>query len=512
MLHGLCMLFQLNKMKVNKISLLILFLLGFGIFLFTRQSNIFPFINLAIIIAPVFILRFIRSLNTKNGRFLTILGFVLSMNISLWGLFDFDDESVGFIYNIIRSFLLAILYFLPYLTDSYIYTKFRNIGVLSTLTFPISVTAIFFLFSLEGPFDGSAVYNVYAYGNIIFKQLASILGLWGFVFIFSWFASIINYAWENNFQLKRIKKIGIVYFSILLAIFLFGGIKNYSAQKSDTNTVKIATVVFIQEQENKETINFEQIFEYKLLSNFENTITRIQNSIKIAAKNNAKIISFQEYSIVVDENAESGLKTIIQNLANMNNIYISISYAVFPDEGKGNNKHLLINNNGEIIIDYTKRYLMGLESIGGEANAMNKGAEIIQTAETQYGKIAVAICKDMEFSPYIRQAGKQNVDIMIASAYSWPRSYGYDNYLRAIENGFSFINPNCNGITYAMNYNGKVLADMDYYQTKDGIMYADVPIKGINTIYSIIGDSFSWLCILLLLGSIAYSMFIVKKK
>ena len=496
---------------LKRYSSIILFISGFVIFLFTRQSKIFPFINLAIIIAPVFILRFIRTQSPKKGIFLTLLGFILSMNIALWGLFDINDKSTALIFNLVRSFLLAILYFLPYMTDRLIYSKLKNKGILSTLIFPISITAIFYLFSLEGPFDGSAVFSVYAYGNNTFLQFASVSGLWGFVFIFSWFASIINFAWENNFQTQKIKIPIIIYLSIILAIFIYGGIKTSIYQRSDQNIVKIAAIVIIPDNENQETISLERIIVERIIPDFDISIAKIQNLSKKAAENNAKIISFQEYSITVNKSGETRLKTISQEIARKNNIYLSITYGFIPEEGKGNNKHLLINNNGEIIIEYNKRYLVGLEPFSGEANTMKKGVEIIQTAETQYGKLAVAICKDMEFPPYIRQAGENNVDIMLSSAYSWPRSYGYDNYLRAIENGFSFINPNCNGITYAMNYNGKVLAEMDYYKTRDGIMYADVPIKGINTIYSIIGDSFSLLCVLLLLGSIFYSIFVKKK-
>jgi apolipoprotein N-acyltransferase len=51
--------FIFTDMK-QKHQLLILFILGFGIFMFTRRSEIVPTISIAILIAPIFILRFIR--------------------------------------------------------------------------------------------------------------------------------------------------------------------------------------------------------------------------------------------------------------------------------------------------------------------------------------------------------------------------------------------------------------------------------------------------------------------
>ena len=119
------------------------FLLGFGIFMFTRMSKLVPFIEIAILIAPIFILRFSRTQPAKRGIWLTLLGFLLSFNIALWGLFDFDDSSVMASFSMIRSSLLAIVWFLPFMADRLIYPKFKDKGVFSTLTFPIITTALF---------------------------------------------------------------------------------------------------------------------------------------------------------------------------------------------------------------------------------------------------------------------------------------------------------------------------------------------------------------------------------
>ena len=53
-----------------------------------------------------------------------------------------------------------------------------------------------------------------------------------------------------------------------------------------------------------------------------------------------------------------------------------------------------------------------------------------------------------------------------------------------------------NGISFVVDFEGKILAQMDSGKTEDGIMYADVPTKGVKTIYSIIGDLLGWLCVL----------------
>jgi apolipoprotein N-acyltransferase len=37
---------------------------------------------------------------------------------------------------------------------------------------------------------------------------------------------------------------------------------------------------------------------------------------------------------------------------------------------------------------------------------------------------------------------------------------------------------------------------MDSDETADGIMYADIPTRGIKTLYTTIGDVLGWLCVL----------------
>ena len=112
-------------MILKKYQSLILFILGFGIFMFSRASKIIPFIldkGIAIIIAPIFILGFIRTQTTKKGIFLTFLGFLLSLNIALWGLYG--NELI--LFSLVNSSLLAILFSLPYIADRLIYPKFKE--------------------------------------------------------------------------------------------------------------------------------------------------------------------------------------------------------------------------------------------------------------------------------------------------------------------------------------------------------------------------------------------------
>lgn len=490
------------KLMANRNTQLILFILGFGIFMFSRRSELFPTIGWAIIVAPIFILRFIRT-QKRHAIFLTFFGFLLSLNIALFGLFNAENWFTTLVGNLIRSSLLCVLFFIPYMLDKLIYKRVKLPGAIRTLVFPVMVTAILFLSSLEGPFDGDVAKDIYAQGPLFFQQSASLFGLWGFVFMYSWIASSINYLWENNFKWEPVKTAFIVFLSSFLLVSGFGLFKLQSVSNQNQDTVKIAAAVLIPPD--GKAVSMMDIFKSKQTSPFESTLNRIEEMSKRAVGNSAKIISFQEHAIIVAEDDQDKLLKELQRIAKENNLYLNLAYAYFVKDGKGRNINLLISPEGAVLIHYAKRYLMGLGELG-ETGVFEKGKEIIQTADTPYGLFGVSTCRDMSFPSFIRQAGKKNVDVMLGPSYDFPKSVTPSYYLRAVENGFSFVRPTYNGISYAVDYNGNILAWMDSEQSKDGMMYADVPINGVETLYVCWGDLLGWTSIIVALFFITYAL------
>jgi len=81
--------------------------------------------------------------------------------------------------------------------------------------------------------------------------------------------------------------------------------------------------------------------------------------------------------------------------------------------------------------------------------------------------------------------------------------------MRTIENGFSLVRATYNGITFASDFNGNVLNQMDFDKKEEGIMYADVPTKGVKTLYPRIGDLFGWISVL---GFFGFIVVAIRKK
>jgi apolipoprotein N-acyltransferase len=69
-----------------------------------------------------------------------------------------------------------------------------------------------------------------------------------------------------------------------------------------------------------------------------------------------------------------------------------------------------------------------------------------------------------------------------------------------------------NGLSMAVDYEGRVLSASDYFTTDDQVMVASVQMHGVRTIYATIGDLFAWLCIIGLLALIGLAIMQSRKR
>jgi apolipoprotein N-acyltransferase len=133
----------------------------------------------------------------------------------------------------------GIVLFLPFLVDRLVAPKLE--GFLSTLVFPSVWVAIEYLLA-SVPYTGSWFALAYTQlDNLPLIQLVSITGIYGISFLISWFASVVNWAWENEFSLPKLWKGAALYLGTLVLVLLFGGayVAFFSA---DSDTVRAAAV------------------------------------------------------------------------------------------------------------------------------------------------------------------------------------------------------------------------------------------------------------------------------
>jgi apolipoprotein N-acyltransferase len=83
---------------------------------------------------------------------------------------------------------------------------------------------------------------------------------------------------------------------------------------------------------------------------------------------------------------------------------------------------------------------------------------------------------------------------------------------RALENGVSMVRPARRGVPAAVDPYGRTLAIMDESVAEQLVMVAQVPVRGVRTIYAGIGDLFTWLCAAGLVGAVAWGILRSRKR
>jgi apolipoprotein N-acyltransferase len=198
-----------------------------------------------------------------------------------------------------------------------------------------------------------------------------------------------------------------------------------------------------------------------------------------------------------------------RQLAREEHVYLLMGIGVHrPAEARPlENKAVLIDPAGEIAFSYVKTHPVP----GPEAMVSAPGDGRPPTHDTEYGRLATVICYDMDFPPLLRRVGRARADILLV-----PASDGKDivqlhhvqAVFRAIENGVSMLRAARWGLSSAVDPFGRTLASMDDSIAVQKAMVAQLPIAGVATIYSRIGDLFAWLCAAGLLGAIVWGILV----
>ena len=480
-----------SKIKAENWSYLWL-VIGFMFLIFS--NGIWNVIPIATWLAPVFLIRFLRTQSKTKGLIFFALLYIIAWTIMLAGVYP---GNVG----LVTSLFYGMIFSLPFFADRLIAPKTKSF--VSTLVFPSAWVTLEFILSFT--FAGSWFSLAYTqYGNLPLMQIVSITGIWGISFLITWFASVANWAWEHDFSLLKISKGTSVYFGIFALILLFGGAYlTFLPANSDTVRTAAITRSFDMDVEAKackgDVACLEILFNMSLDEFFEDSMK--------SADAGAKIILWQENGLAIYKKDEISFIEQGREFAIQEDVYLLMAmYVLSEDRSVDENKVVLISPSGDTL-EYRKNHLLQ-----GNNHILGDGKVLIH--DSNYGKLASIICFDADFPNFVRQAGKANVDLMLIPSHDWESItplHARMATFRAIENGYSMISADYHGLSVAVDYHGNVLSQMNDFTTDDRIMIADVPKKGIKTIYSQIGDLFAWLCVLGFLGSIVLAIKVHKQ-
>jgi apolipoprotein N-acyltransferase len=480
-------------MKSRRQSILWL-ITGATLMLFSNGRWIIP---LATWLYPIFFLRFMRM--QKPGWGFLFLGLVSAIvNMIIWWKLIPAPLNVYFITTglAMQTFVLA------FLADRVLATRLK--GIWSTLVFPLIWCSMEYLSSL-GP---KASWTSLAYtqgGNLPLLQFSSVTGIWGISFLITWFASVVNWAWAENFEWSKIRPGAIAFGGTAVVVLVFGTLR-LNLFISQSQSIRTASIV--QARNINADLKTCKWTDAKGLSQYSDELENnlLEKTLE-AAHAGAKIVVWQECAGILPTSEEKEFIQRATTIAAEEKIYLLMTLWSVPADFPKHlveNKVVIIDEKGQIQSIYIKN-----NPVPG-AEPIVKGVSPLPILKTPYGKIAAAICYDGDFPNFIRSAGTNKAEVMFLPANDWKELdpiHSNMAIMRAIENGFSLVRPAGQGLSVATDNRGRIISSMDYFNTGEQVMYADVPIQHADTIYALVGDVFAWLCVVALVIIIIHVIF-----
>jgi apolipoprotein N-acyltransferase len=377
-------------------------------------------------------------------------------------------------------FLYSIPISLVHLPGYLLWAHFKD-RKFSTLLFPAIMVVLEWI---QYTFTPLASWGVAAYtqaNSIVIMQSLSIFGIAGLGFLIYWVNLGITYYLLNK-GMSPSKF--ILPLSILCIVIIFGSLR---FEKGNSKRVETITVSAVGTDSDIGGLPLPP--DSKNISDIE---AIIQRTIK-AAEFGAKIVVWTEAAFYLESVNEPKWTETFQQLAKESNVTLVASYIHLLSESpmRYENKFLLISSDGNIIHTYLKH-----QPVPGEPAV--KGTAPLKIFNVEGARLGAAICYDYDFPYLAKEYGNLKADVVALPSSDWR---GIDPLhtrmaaFRAVEQGHSIVRSTRFGLSAAIDPYGEINAQMSSFDDNPKIMIAQLPMKGIKTVYSIIGDIFVYLCI-----------------
>jgi apolipoprotein N-acyltransferase len=347
--------------------------------------------------------------------------------------------------------------------------------------YPVFYTAYEFLLFRFSP-DGTAGSIAYAQSDCLpVIQIASFTGILGITFLVTWIPSIIAVGWYHHTE-KNIFRMALAIAAILfLSVFLMGSlrIKNGEAGKS----LK-AGLVALDEQDHHITDHPSLQDELKTTALYADEISRL-------ASQGAVIAVLPERALILNSVTKDSIQQLLSRTAEKNHILVITGYTNYKNN-PARNSALVIDKTGKVACDYNKVHLVrGFE----QQFTPGKESGLFMVNDVHAG---TAICKDLDFTVYMRKYGKASVGVLCVPAWDFVQDdwlHSRMAVLRGVENGFSVIRTARLGRLTISDCFGHVTYEASAAHKKKAVLLGNVSLQPVNTYYTQYGDWFGLLVI-----------------
>ncbi|MEM7116677.1 MAG: nitrilase-related carbon-nitrogen hydrolase [Chloroflexota bacterium] len=406
--------------------------------------------------------------------------------------------------------LTAPIALIPFVVDRLYNHRWADnpkLGFWLTLVFPISYTALDFFSASDSPFGsfGAVAYSQMGFTSLM--QITAVFGLWILPFLIGWFASLVNYAWENNFAWPTVKRGFTIYTAILLLILgLSWGRLQFASPATQTVNVGGYSLTETTFGNTLELARSGNEPAFRQAASDLNSQHLIQ--IRALAQEGAEIVSLQEGAGMGYAEEIDALITGAATIAQEENIYIVLPTVQLDPTGveQFQNVVRIIDPSGAVALEHFKYG-------GTQFEGSVTGSGELQAIETPLGTLSAIICWDADFSETMQQAGKQEIDLLFVPSNDWFElrdiHAGMATF-RAVENGVPIFRQTGSGVSTVIDAYGRVVSRVNSFdESGTGLWSSEqivaTPIGSVNTLYPQIGDIFGQMMLIGLVGLLGFA-------
>jgi apolipoprotein N-acyltransferase len=361
------------------------------------------------------------------------------------------------------------------------FVQLRASPFLTLFAFPACWTAFEFVMDLRSP---NGTYGSLAYSTMsapVLIQSASLFGMYAVTFLICLFANTLAMALRPRRATAAAIGVGVL---ICAANLVFGMVRLARPQPA---TLRVAAIV-------DETAVADSWRAHSLSADLEVTATYARE-IRLAARRGARFVVTPEGGMASIADAQSAIVAPLVAASRDTGVQI---IAGFHSDAPAADFALAIAPDGTMQ-RYDKRHpVPGLEDSftpGHVSGWLGDGR-------------AVEICKDMDFPDTIRRDAAKGVRLMGVPAGDmgidgW--QHGIMSVMRGVEDGFAIVRPAHDGLVFASDAQGRLVAVRKDAPTGLTMIVADLPLGPGPTLYARIGNVFPWFCVIfaLAIGSAA---------
>ena len=395
----------------------------------------------------------------------------------------------GVLYYIIAA-AYGLCYFLPFVVDRI--TSIRIAGFASTLVLPVSWYLVEILVQVFTPYGSWSSAGYTQMGHGLFTPLAAWVGVAGVAFATIWVSSVAAWMVTTTTPARSRVLVSALWAGSMLVVVLLARTPLVN-DSPDASAVSVAGIT----PSNEATLRVSRAvqatrekggFDREILVRLESVASELNDDLfmrsRDAAQNGARLIVWSETAGRTLDSHEDRLIARGQEFARDAGVYLFMGLGVLHPGSQPplENKVIAIAPSGEIAWQYQKARPI----VGSEAPFLPPGHNDLATLDTPFGRIGLVICHDLDFADFVAQAGRKEVDLLLAPSADWPviaDLHARMGVMRAVENGVWLLRPAHDGLSVIASPEGHVTHSAYDAVLETRIFVGEIPVLRVHTVY-----------------------------